>query len=489
MIQESLTVIFAVYILLLISCVFVKKMRVLSYLSVTASAISVVCAVLTAVGMYDCNFIFENGPLYMDRISLIFFCLVSFVSLMTMLYSDGYIFYEKEEGIVSDRDLRQYYITLNLFVAVMYVTFIVNSLALIWLCVGATTLVSTFLVGFYKNGNSTEAAWKYMTLCSVGITVALLGITLLYASTLNVITDPDTALDWTVLMKNAGMLDSDLMRISIVLIIIGYGTKVGFAPMHTWLPDAHSQAPTPVSGMLSAVLLNCALYAVLRCVMISEITIPDFADTILLIFGLFSLFIAAMFIIGSKDLKRMLAYSSIENMGLIAIGFGIGTELSIFGALIQLIAHSVTKPLLFFAAGNIIQKYETRDMNLIRGVREKMPFTAFMMAAGSLIIVGVPPFSVFVGEFCIVYGAVSSNAVWVAVLTLFLLVFVFAGFTKHIFEMLSGHTEQDVGEHKGILRKIPFVAMFVMTLIIGLFMPESFSEFLHGAASAVGGLI
>ena len=489
MIQESLIVIFTVYILLLISCVFVKKMRVLSYLSVTASAVSVVCAVLTAVGMYDCNFTFENGPLYMDRISLIFLCLVSFVSLMTMLYSDGYIFYEKEEGIVSDRDLRQYYITLNLFVAVMYVTFIVNSLALIWLCVGATTLVSTFLVGFYKNGNSTEAAWKYMTLCSVGITVALLGITLLYASTLNVITDLDSALDWTVLMKNAGMLDSDLMRISIVLIIIGYGTKVGFAPMHTWLPDAHSQAPTPVSGMLSAVLLNCALYAVLRCVMISEITIPDFADTILLIFGLFSLFIAAMFIIGSKDLKRMLAYSSIENMGLIAIGFGIGTELSIFGALIQLIAHSVTKPLLFFAAGNIIQKYETRDMNLIRGVREKMPFTAFMMAAGSLIIVGVPPFSVFVGEFCIVYGAVSSNAVWVAVLTLFLLVFVFAGFTKHIFEMLSGHTEQDIGEHKGILRKIPFVAMFAVTLIIGLFMPESFSEFLHGAASAVGGLI
>lgn len=489
MIQESLTVIFAVYILLLISCVFVKKMRVLSYLSVTASAVSVVCTVLTAVGMYDCNFIFENGPLYMDRISLIFLCLVSFVSLMTMLYSDGYIFYEKEEGIVSDRDLRQYYITLNLFVAVMYVTFIVNSLALIWLCVGATTLVSTFLVGFYRNGNSTEAAWKYMTLCSVGITVALLGITLLYASTLNVITDLDSALDWTVLMKNAGMLDSDLMRISIVLIIIGYGTKVGFAPMHTWLPDAHSQAPTPVSGMLSAVLLNCALYAVLRCVMISEITIPDFADTILLIFGLFSLFIAAMFILGSKDLKRMLAYSSIENMGLIAIGFGIGTELSIFGALIQLIAHSVTKPLLFFAAGNIIQKYETRDMNLIRGVREKMPFTAFMMAAGSLIIVGVPPFSVFVGEFCIVYGAVSSNAVWVAVLTLFLLVFVFAGFTKHIFEMLSGHTEQDIGEHKGILRKIPFVVMFAVTLIIGLFMPESFSEFLHGAASAVGGLI
>ena len=489
MIQESLIVIFTVYILLLISCVFVKKMRVLSYLSVTASAVSVVCAVLTAVGMYDCNFIFENGPLYMDRISLIFLCLVSFVSLMTMLYSDGYIFYEKEEGIVSDRDLRQYYITLNLFVAVMYVTFIVNSLALIWLCVGATTLVSTFLVGFYRNGNSTEAAWKYMTLCSVGITVALLGITLLYASTLNVITDLDSALDWTVLMKNAGMLDSDLMRISIVLIIIGYGTKVGFAPMHTWLPDAHSQAPTPVSGMLSAVLLNCALYAVLRCVMISEITIPDFADTILLIFGLFSLFIAAMFILGSKDLKRMLAYSSIENMGLIAIGFGIGTELSIFGALIQLIAHSVTKPLLFFAAGNIIQKYETRDMNLIRGVREKMPFTAFMMAAGSLIIVGVPPFSVFVGEFCIVYGAVSSNAVWVAVLTLFLLVFVFAGFTKHIFEMLSGHTEQDIGEHKGILRKIPFVVMFAVTLIIGLFMPESFSEFLHGVASAVGGLI
>jgi len=489
MIHESLIAIFATYILLLISCAFVKRMRVLSYLSIIASLISIACMTFICVGMYDSDFVFEIGPLYMDRVSLIFLCLVSFVALMTMLYSDGYIFYEKEEGIVSDRDLRQYYITLNLFVAVMYVTFIVNSLALIWLCVGATTLVSTFLVGFYKNGNSTEAAWKYMTLCSVGITVALLGITLLYASTVGIITDADTALDWTVLMENAASLDSDLMRISIALIIIGYGTKVGFAPMHTWLPDAHSQAPTPVSGMLSAVLLNCALYAMLRCVMVSEITIPDFANTILLIFGLFSLFIAAMFIIGSKDLKRMLAYSSIENMGLIAIGFGIGTELSIFGALIQLIAHSVTKPLLFFAAGNIIQKYETRDMNLIRGVKEKMPFTAFMMAAGSLIIIGVPPFSIFVGEFCIVYGAISSDMVWMAILTLFLLVFVFAGFTKHIFEMLSGHTEQDVKEHTGTLRKIPFVVMFIVTLVIGLFMPEQFSGFLHDAASIIGGTI
>ena len=290
-------------------------------------------------------------------------------------------------------------------------------------------------------------------------------------------------------MHNAASLNPALLKMAMVLIIIGFGTKVGFSPMHTWLPDAHSQAPTPISGMLSAVLLNCALYAIIRFYMVSEITIPGFAKNILIIFGLLSLFTAACFIVIARDIKRMLAYSSIENMGLIAIGLGIGTELAIFGAIFQLIAHSVTKPLLFYSAGNIIQAYDTRVMSSITGLKYTMPFTAFMLTAGSLIIVGVPPFAIFVGEFNIILGAVSAGQPIIAIAVLALLAVVFAGFTMHIFPMISGKADQGIKEHEGIIRKMPFVIMILTTLVLGLFMPESLGDLLTDAARMIGGIL
>lgn len=489
MIAEALIAIFIAYAALLAICIISKNRRVSSYCSIIVATLTAFCIGFIAFKMSEIDYVFSEGSIYIDKISLIFMSLVAFVALVAVLYSDGYIGYEADRNVISQKDVKQYYIIMNLFIAILYVTFIVNSVALVWLCVGATTLVSTFLVGFYKNPNSTEAAWKYMIICSVGITVALVGITLMYAATVGVISDANSALDWVVLMENASKLNPNFMKMAVVLMIIGYGTKVGFAPMHTWLPDAHSQAPTPVSGMLSAVLLNCALYAIVRVVMISQITVPGFAKTILLIFGILSLAVAAMFIITSKDLKRMLAYSSIENMGLIAIGLGIGTEIAIFGALIQLIAHSVTKPMLFYAAGNIIQKYNTRDMTTVRGVRERMPFTSFMMAAGALIMVGVPPFAIFMGEFNIIFGTIDAQNYAITVIVLILLVLVFAGMTRHVFNILSGHTDEDITEHKGALRIAPFVIMFITTLVFGIFMPDQLSDFLHEAARMIGGLI
>lgn len=485
-----LYILIGAFLLSVLLCFIVRNPRFMSLLTIAVTIASSFCVIAVAYDMSQTSdFVLDRGLFYMDRVSLIFMSLIAFVSTMASMYSHGYMLHELEEGVVERRDLVNYHITFNLFVMVMFMTFAVRSLAVIWVGVGATTLVSTFLVGFYRNENSTEAAWKYMMLCSVGITIALIGICLTYASTVGVIGDENTALDWPVLMEFASGLDPTLMKMATVLIVIGFGTKVGYAPMHTWLPDAHSQAPTPVSGMLSAVLLNCALYAIVRFYMISEIAVPGFAKTVLLIFGLLSLFVAANFIVGSKDIKRMLAYSSIENMGLIAIGFGIGTEMAVFGALFQMVAHSVTKPLLFFSAGNIIQTYDTRDMNSIRGLKKGMPFTAFMLAAGSLIIVGVPPFAIFVGEFSIIYVAALDSQIAVLVVMLILLAIVFAGFIKHIFPMLSGEAGPGIRECSGAIRATPFVVMLATALALGLFMPEGLSSIMTDVARQIGGLL
>ncbi len=430
----------------------------------------------------------DDGMFYMDRLSAIFMTLVAVVGLMAAIYSRAYIGLEFDEGEVKTREQSMYYSLLIVFISVMMLTFAVRSMAVVWLGIGATTLVSTFLVGFYSHEEATEAAWKYILLCSVGITIALAGYTLVYASTVGVL-DAGVSLDWPALMTVADQLDPTMMKMAMVLIIVGFGTKVGLVPMHTWLPDAHSQAPSPISGLLSAVLLNCAMYGILRFYSVSEIVNPGFASTILLVFGLLSLAVAALFIVSARDLKRMLAYSSIENMGLIAIGLGIGGPIAIAGALLQMVAHSITKPILFFSAGNIIQSYGTREMKSIRGVGRSMPFTSAMMIAGTLAIVGAPPFAVFIGEFTLIWGSLDEGMVWVAALMVVLLAIVFAGFIRQVFPMIAGEPPKDVETHGNLSRYLPLAVLFTLSLILGLFMPECVSDCIHGAVDIVRGMI
>ena len=431
--------------------------------------------------------VIDEGIFWMDPLSAVFMMLVAFVGFLASLYSRSYIGLELDEGVVSRKENGVYYSLLIVFISVMMLTFTVRSMAVVWLGIGATTLVSTFLVGFYSRDESTEAAWKYIILCSVGITIALFGLTLVYASTVGVI-DSDSALDWPALMEHASELDPNMMRMAMVLIIVGFGTKVGFFPMHAWLPDAHSQAPSPVSGLLSAVLLNCAMYGILRFYGVSEILDPGFASTVMLIFGFLSLAAAAMFIVSSRDLKRMLAYSSIENMGLIAIGFGIGTPVAIAAAILQMTAHSVTKPILFFSAGNIIQSYGTREMSRIRGVSKAMPFTAATMAVGTLAIVGCPPFSVFVGELALMLGALNAGMTWAVAIMVALLAIVFAGMARNVFPMLSGDPPEYACDLRDLSRTVPLMILIAATLALGLLMPDELSLWIENAASSVTGV-
>ena len=482
--NAMLLLLIAVMVVSSVACVLLRSRRIVATVMPLCAFVLLVIALALCVPIAGGE-VLDEGMFYMDALSATFMLLVAFVGLMASIYSRAYIGLELDEREITHKDHGEYYSLLIVFISVMMLTFAVRSMAVVWLGIGATTLVSTFLVGFYSKEESTEAAWKYIILCSVGITIALAGFTLVYASTVGRI-DSDASLDWPALMEAASQLDPTMMKMAMVMIIVGFGTKVGFVPMHTWLPDAHSQAPSPVSGLLSAVLLNCALYGIIRFYAVSEIVNPGFASAVMLTFGLLSLAAAAFFIVSARDLKRMLAYSSIENMGLIAIGFGIGTPLAIAGAILQLVAHSVTKPILFFSAGDVVQSYGTREMRSIRGLGKSMPFTSFMLTAGTLAIVGAPPFAIFVGEFTLISAAVSDGTFWIAGLMVILLAIVFAGFVRNVFPMITGDPGREIDQHACVSRRLPLVILFIATLFLGLFMTDGMHEWLENAVGCLG---
>ncbi len=439
-------------------------------ISIIGAFASLAAAIYCCISPITGN-ILDTSIWYIDSLSAFFLLITAFVSFATLLYSKDYLKTEWNEGRLNAREIRWFYLTMFVFISTMLITFAVRSAALTWIGIGSTTLVSAFLVGLYKDKSATEASWKYIMLCSVGITLALFGIAMLYAASSGFIPD-DRALDWPTLVANAANLNPVFMKFAAIFLIIGLGMKAGLAPLHNWLPDAHSQAPSPVSGIMSGALLNCAMYGIMRFYSVSEIVNPDFAQHILLLLGVISVLISAAFMLVSKDFKRMLAYSSVENMGLIAIGLGIGTPLALFGAMFQAMAHSICKPLIFFCAGNITQIYKTRNMSEIKGVSQKMRFSGFATAAGGLAVAGAPPFPLFIGELLIIAGAISAGMYYLAGSLAIMLAFVFASLVLHIFPMLSGTTDKEVSEPVSHLRAASIVMLIIFALFFGLFMPE-----------------
>jgi hydrogenase-4 component F len=435
-------------------------------------------AVMGLAAFPYCYEAFFEGPLnrgiwYMDALSALFVIIIVVITLVVSIYSVDYLHHERKEREITLQDLRYYHILLHMFAFSMLMVCVVDSLGLMWIAIEGTTLVSAFLVGFYKKGEALEASWKYLIICSVGITLALLGIILMYASSVGVQGGGANSLDWSALFSVADQLDPALVKVSFIFALVGLGTKAGLAPMHTWLPDAHSQAPTPISALLSAVLLNCAMYVVLRMHLLANAAVPGFSSDLLVFFGLFSLLIATAFILTTRDLKRMLAFSSVEHMGIIALGFGIGGPIAIFGALFHVIAHSLTKTLMFFSAGNVVQKYRTREIKDIKGLGRTMPKTAWLLVAGTAAIAGSPPFALFVSEFLILSGALASGAYLPAALFLMLIVIIFAGMTYRLYSMVSGRPQEGLTEGDvDRLRLAPMIVLAGVILFLGLFQPE-----------------
>ncbi|NLM21207.1 MAG: hydrogenase 4 subunit F [Peptococcaceae bacterium] len=434
---------------------------------------------------------FLGGIFYVDALSVIVLDIVIIIGLVTSIYSVGYLQEEIRQEKIRPGQIKRYYLLMYSFIFTMVMALTVNNLGLMWIAIEATTLASAFLVGFDNNKYALEAAWKYVIICSVGIAIAFLGIILFYLSARGVLSE-SAALDWVALYENAKSLQSPVLRLAFIFILVGFGTKAGLAPMHTWLPDAHSQAPSPISALLSGVLLNSAMYGIIRALTIVNCNLENniFTGRVLLAIGILSILTAAIFIMTQRDYKRLLAYSSIEHMGIIAVAMGVFTPLAVFGGLLHMINHSLTKSMLFLSAGNILQKFNTMQISKIKGVLKILPFSGTAFLLGLFAIAGTPPFSIFSSEINIIVALFSGGSIWIGVVLVLLLAVVFAGIVASLFRMFYGEREQETLQ-PGEINKVGTGAIVVLLIAItlgGLFMPSYVIELIYQAQGLILGI-
>lgn len=435
----------------------------------------------------------EHGPtqvgryLRADGLSSFFLINIAFISGLVLVYASGYLRHLGEGRFSSPR---WFYALVFLFLFTMISVCLSANLGLLWIMMEGTTLASALLVGFYNTKGAVEAGWKYLMVCTVGIAFALFGTIVLYIAVVKAGMNPATALDWASLMNAVPRmnLDPHLVKLAFVFVIVGYGTKIGFVPMHSWLPDAHAEAPTPVSALLSAVLLNCAMYAVMRYdAIVSHAVGVAFPHTLLLLFGVMSMVVAGLLILVQHNLKRLMAYSSVEHMGIIAIGLGLGGRLGLFGALLHIFNHSVGKSLLFFSAGNVRENFGTLRMDKVSGMARTLPQTSAALVVGSLAIVGLPPFGLFVSEFAILSEAFSQARYTVAVLFLAALSVVFGGFSYYLLRMLCGDDPKTLPANGKLLPSEYSVMGIagVCLLFFGVRIPHMFTVILQEAMAVL----
>ena len=408
------------------------------------------------------------GFICLDTLSVFFIFVIAVVVFASALYSVGYIKKDIDQEIISGKKARIYYLLFNLFCCSMFFVPSVNNLGMLWVAIELTTLISAFLVGFYNKKESVEAAWKYIIICSVGIIFALLG-TILFSYAFS-ISGLSKSLNWSDMVPVAHILDKNILKIAFIFILVGYGTKAGLAPMHTWLPDAHSQAVAPISALLSGVLLKTAIYAILRfgIIIIKGVGFAYFAHLMILL-GVISLVVSSGFILVQKDLKRLLAYSSIEHIGIISIGFGLGTPLACAGALLHVFNHAVTKSLMFFGAGNIVNAYKKHNMNAIRGVIRMLPFTGMAMLLGVFALTGFPPFSIFISEIMIIIAAFTKGSYLIAAILLLFLAVIFGAFIHHFAKMLFGNLPKGkLKTGEPLTGKLAFLFLGLLICITGV---------------------
>ena len=429
----------------------------------------------------------SGGVFFADALSGFFVLTVSLVTFASALFSMPFIKRDVEEKKFPEPQSKFYYLLFNLFTFSMYLVTLVNNLGFVWIAVEMTTLASAFLVGFYNNKHSVEAAWKYIIICSVGITLALLGTIFFYYTVSR--QGGISSLNWTDFISAASKLDGNIVKIAFLFILVGYGTKAGLAPMHTWLPDAHSQAVAPISALLSGVLLKTSVYAIMRFAIVTNKAVgPAFTSNLFVFFGLISIGVAAVFIIVQKDLKRLLAYSSIEHIGIIVLGLGFGGPVGCYGALFHAFNHAATKALMFFGAGEIVEKYQTHNMRKIKGAVKALPFAGALTAVTAFALGGTPPFSVFFSEMAVLYAGFVKGNYFASVACLFALAVVFAGLIYHIAGISFGKKPENMPVSKEpASSKFAFVFLFIFVCFSGFVLPGLFNSLLKAAAGILQG--
>jgi len=426
------------------------------------------------------------GPyLSVDALGVIVLLTVVTVNLAASFYSVGYMRQEFAEKTIGLRRMRQYYSLLHMFLFAMALAILSANPIVMWISIEATTLSTAFLISFYDKPSAMEAAWKYLIINSVGLLLAFFGTLLFFTSVSDL--GASGIMDWQTLLANASHLNPLVAKIAFVFALIGYGTKVGLAPMHTWLPDAHSKAPSPISAMLSGSLLNIAFLAVLRCKTVADAAVgTDFSQKMLVLLGILSLLIAAFIILVQNNYKRLLAYSSIEHMGVMALGFGFG-GLGSFAALLHMIYHSLAKSSLFLSSGNVFLKYGSTKIDKVKGLLSTMPVTAILLILGFLAITGTPPFGIFITEFNILSAGIASHPIAV-VLSVVALAVVFIGFLRHVAAMVFGESPEMKKGMKGegsLWMILPPLALVSILLVTSFFLPDSLNALIQSASDLI----
>ncbi|MFY9761167.1 MAG: hydrogenase 4 subunit F [Xanthobacteraceae bacterium] len=453
--------------------------RMTARLNVVATTATLICAV---------SLFFRRPPtgayLLVDDLNVTFIVLTTFVGFTTSVFSASYIAHELETGRLTPSSVRFYHAMYQVLMFAMNLALIANNIGLMWVAIEMATLTTVLMVGIYRTHEALEAAWKYFILGSVGIALALFGTILVYMAARPVVGEGLDAMVWTVLVKRAGGFDPALLNLAFVFLLLGYGTKVGLAPLHAWLPDAHAEGPTPISAVLSGLLLNVALYALLRFKMLLAVNAGALAPGPLMVtLGLISLVFAAFMLYHRRDIKRMFAYSSIEHMGIITFAFGMGGPIANFAGLLHMTMHSLTKSAIFFAVGHVTQVKGTQRIADIGGLTETHPVLGWGLILGVVAIAGLPPLGIFMSEFLVV-SSTFARAPALAIILVFGLLVALGGLFLRVNSIAFG--EPRGPNAKARASYVPMFSHLALVFAAGIYMPPALVVWFQNVAGLLG---
>ena len=449
-------------------------------LNMLASFITFLAALVVLFGVRPA----PGAYFLVDELNIVFIVLNTFVGFTASTFSASYISHELETGRLTPSYLRFYHAMYQLMMFGMNLCLVSNNIGLMWVAIELATLSTVLMVGIYRTPEALEAAWKYFILGSVGIALALFGTILVYLSAQPVLGEGSASMIWTNLLANAAKFDPALLNLAFIFLMLGYGTKIGLAPLHAWLPDAHAEGPTPISAVLSGLLLNVALYAVLRFKMLMSAN-PDALSPgpLMILLGLVSLIFAALMLYKRRDIKRLFAYSSIEHMGIIVFAFGMGGPLANFAGLLHMVMHSLTKSAIFFSVGHVAQIKGTQKIAEIRGLTQSHPVLGWGLAAGVLSIAGMPPFGVFMSEFLVVSSTFSRAPVLALILVLGILL-AFGALLLRLTGFLFGEPTGSLKPSEASY--VPLFAHMALVLVAGVYLPGPIVTWFQAVAKLLG---
>jgi len=454
-------------------------------INVWFNSVSLIATIWLAINVFNHGTILSADKAFLvDSFNVYLIVLTAFIGLTTSIFSAPYMAHEKELGKLTANRLKLYYSMYQGFMLAMYLVLTTNNMGVMWVAMEGATLATVLLVSLYRTPESIEAAWKYFILCGVGIAQALFGTILLYYAAVQ-IGDGENALLWSELFQHANQLNPEVLEIAFVFLLVGYGTKIGLVPLHNWLPDAHSEGPTPMSAVLSGLLLNDALYAVVRNKMLVDgATHSSMAGYLMMGFGLLSFLVGALFLHRQKDIKRLFSYSSIEHMGLMTFAFGVGGPLATFAALLHMTVHSLTKSAIFVTVGHAAQVAGTQRMDKIRGLIKTQPKIGWGLLIGTISIAGFPPFGVFTSEFLVLLATMHSYP-WLTLPLLLGIGIAFAGLFRHIQPMVYG--ERPEGQNPVKANLWPVMIHLGLVLWLGLAIPGFLAHWFSQATVLIAG--